>query len=90
MSLRCFVEASVAHPSVMFRRELLEKYGGYRDGPFPQDYELWLRWLEAGVRFGKVDAELLTWNDPPQRLWRTDTRYSVEAFYAIMCRHLRT
>ena len=89
MSLRRFVEAPVAHPSVMFRRELLKAHGGYREGDFPEDYELWLRWLEAGVRFGKVDAELLTWNDPPQRLSRTDARYSVEAFYAMKCRYLR-
>ena len=89
MSLRRFVEAPVAHPSVMFRHALIETHGGYRDGAFPEDYELWLRWLEAGVRFGKVDAELLTWNDPPQRLSRTDTRYSVEAFYAMKCLYLK-
>lgn len=89
MSLRRFVEAPVAHPSVMFRRALIETHGGYRDGPFPEDYELWLRWLEAGLRFGKVDAELLTWNDPPQRLSRTDARYSVEAFYAMKCLYLK-
>lgn len=89
MSLRRFVEAPVAHPSVMFRRELIETHGGYRDGPFPEDYELWLRWLEAGVRFGKVDAELLMWNDPPQRLSRTDARYSVEAFYEMKCRYIK-
>lgn len=89
MSLRRFVEAPVAHPSVMFRRELIAQHGGYRDGDFPEDYELWLRWLEAGVRFGKVEAELLTWNDPPQRLSRTDVRYSVEAFYAMKCRYLK-
>jgi glycosyltransferase involved in cell wall biosynthesis len=89
MSLRRFVEAPVAHPSVMFRRELIETHGGYRDGPFPEDYELWLRWLAAGVRFGKVDEELLTWNDPPQRLSRTDARYSVEAFYTMKCLYLK-
>ncbi|MGV3663849.1 MAG: glycosyltransferase family 2 protein [Prosthecobacter sp.] len=88
MSLRRFVEAPVAHPSVMFRRELLAQHGGYRAGDFPEDYELWLRWLEAVVRFGKVDAELLTWNDPPQRLSRQDTRYSVEAFYRMKCLYL--
>lgn len=89
MSLRRFVEAPVAHPSVTFRRELIAQHGGYRHGDFPEDYELWLRWLEAGVRFGKVDAELLTWNDPPQRLSRTDGRYSVEAFYAMKGLYLR-
>lgn len=88
MGLRRFVEAPVAHPSVMFRRELLGLHGGYCAGEFPEDYELWLRWLEAGVRFGKVDAELLTWNDPPQRLSRQDARYSVDAFYRMKCLYL--
>ncbi|HEY1050255.1 MAG TPA: glycosyltransferase [Prosthecobacter sp.] len=86
--LRRFVEAPVAHPSVMFRRALLAQHGGYRSGGFPEDYELWLRWLQAGVQFGKVDAELLTWNDPPQRLSRQDPRYSVEAFYRMKCLYL--
>ncbi|MEX1117039.1 MAG: glycosyltransferase [Akkermansiaceae bacterium] len=83
MMARRFVEAPVAHPSVMFRRELLEQHGGYRDGDFPEDYELWLRWMEAGVRFGKVPAEILIWNDPPGRLSRTAPRYSVENFYQM-------
>lgn len=88
ISLRRFVEAPVAHPSVMFRRGLLAQHGGYRSGGFPEDYELWLRWLAAGVQFGKVDAELLTWNDPPHRLSRQDTRYSVDAFYRMKCLYL--
>ena len=89
MSVRRFVEAPVAHPSVMFRRRLIAMHGGYRSGDFPEDYELWLRWLEAGVGFGKVEEALLTWNDPPQRLSRTDGRYSVEAFYAMKCGYLQ-
>lgn len=88
MSLRRFVEAPVAHPSIMFRRSLLTAHGGYRSGDFPEDYELWLRWLQAGVQFGKVDAGLLTWNDPPHRLSRRDTRYSVDAFYRMKCLYL--
>lgn len=88
MSLRRFVEAPVAHPSVMFRRSLVERHGGWRDGAFPEDYELWLRWLEEGVRFAKLPEELLTWNDPPGRLSRTDPRYSTEAFYELKNRHL--
>jgi len=88
MALRRFVEAPVAHPSVMFRRELLARHGGYAEGDFPEDYELWLRWLEAGVRFGKVDAELVRWNDPPHRLSRTAPRYRPEAFYRLKCEYL--
>ena len=76
-----FAEAPLAHPSVMFRSALPERFGGYRDGPFPEDFELWLRWLEAGVNMEKLPEPLLVWNDPPGRLSRTDPRYAPEAFY---------
>lgn len=83
IALNRFVESPFAHPSVMFRRELVSQYGGYRTGDFPEDYELWLRWLDAGVRMAKVPRTLLTWNDPPTRLSRTDARYDPEAFFRI-------
>ncbi|MGJ3242537.1 MAG: glycosyltransferase [Opitutales bacterium] len=84
-----FIESPFPHPSVCFRRTLVDTYGGYRDGPFPEDYELWLRWLDAGVRMAKVPATLLTWNDPPDRLSRTDPRYSVDAFFATKAPYLK-
>jgi len=76
-----FVESPFIHPSVMFRRELPERFGAYREGPFPEDYELWLRWLEHGVVMAKLKQHLLSWRERPGRLTRTDPRYSVEAFY---------
>lgn len=92
MALARFIEAPLAHPSTLFRRELIERHGGYRDGPFPEDYELWLRWFDGGVRFAKVNRSLYTWNDAPTRLSRTDSRYAPDAFYATKCvwlaRHL--
>jgi glycosyltransferase involved in cell wall biosynthesis len=78
-----FVEAPLAHPSVMFRRGLLDCHGGYADGDFPEDYELWLRWLDAGVRMAKVPEVLLTWRDRPDRLSRIHPRYDVAAFYRL-------
>ncbi len=83
IALNRFVESPVAHPSVLFRRELLATHGTYRDGAFPEDYELWLRWLERGVRFAKVPRSLLTWSDSATRLTRSDPRYSFAAFYAV-------
>lgn len=35
-----FVESPVAHPSVLFRRELPDRFGGYRETGWPEDYEL--------------------------------------------------
>ena len=88
IALNRFVESPFSHPSVMFRRELPERFGAYHDGPFPEDYELWLRWMANGVKTAKVDEELLIWNDPPDRLSRTDPRYSTEAFYRIKAEYL--
>lgn len=80
--LKRFVDAPLAHPTVLFRRELVERYGGYNTGPLPEDHELWLRWMHHGVRFAKLPEELLTWHDHAQRLSRTHSNYSVEAFFA--------
>lgn len=83
-----FVESPFAYPSVMFRRAIIRQHGGIFDGPFPEDYECLLRWMEAGVRMDKVPCEVLLWNDPPSRLTRTDTRYSVDAFYRVKAQYL--
>lgn len=88
IALNRFVESPLAHPSVMFRRGLVERHGGYRSGDFPEDYELWLRWLDAGVLMAKVPRELLVWHDPPTRLSRTDARYSPEAFFRVKAEYL--
>lgn len=88
ISLARFVESPFAHPSIMFRRELVERWGAYRHGAFPEDYELWLRWLEAGVRMEKLADPLLVWNDSPGRLSRCDSRYAREAFYRVKARYL--
>jgi len=81
VALNRFVESPVANPSVMFRRELVARHGAFRAGDFPEDYELWLRWLDAGVRIAKLPEVLLQWNDPPSRITRNDPRYAPEAFF---------
>jgi len=83
-----FVESPFAHPSVMFRRGLVARHGGYREGDFPEDYELWLRWLEAGVRMAKVPEALLVWHDSPERASRCDPRYAPDAFYRVKAGYL--
>ncbi|MEY4941391.1 MAG: hypothetical protein RIQ93_3126 [Verrucomicrobiota bacterium] len=83
IALNRFVESPVANPSVLFRRELVERHGGFSDGDFPEDYELWLRWLDAGVRVAKTAETLLTWHDGPERISRTDPRYAPDAFFRV-------
>jgi glycosyltransferase involved in cell wall biosynthesis len=74
-----FIDAPLAHPAVSFRRDAVLEAGGYRDGDFPEDHELWLRLMEGGARFGRVDHELVHWTDRPDRFTRTDPRCRDEA-----------
>ena len=82
-----FVECPVAHPTLMMRREALARLG-YRDVPWPEDYDLVLRALAAGLRIGVVPRRLVAWRDGPSRLSRTDPRYAREAFAACKAHYL--
>ncbi|HQV74132.1 MAG: glycosyltransferase family 2 protein [Flavobacteriales bacterium] len=83
-----FVDAPIAHPTVLFRRELVDHFGGYDTGPLPEDHELWLRWMHHGVRIAKLPDELLTWHDHPQRLSRTHSNYAIDAFFTTKVKWL--
>jgi hypothetical protein len=83
-----YLEAPLAHPSVMVRPERIIAAGGYRDGPFPEDYELWLRLHRLGHRIGKLPQPLLQWRDQPGRLSRVDPRYAREAFDRLRAAYL--
>ncbi len=83
-----FVEAPVCHPAVVMRRDALERVGGYRDGPFPEDYELWLRMLSAGLRFAKVPRILLHWRHVANRATFRDPRCSPSAIRHLKAAHL--
>jgi glycosyltransferase involved in cell wall biosynthesis len=80
-----FLESPLAHPSVMLRRERIIGAGGYRDGAFPEDYELWLRLHRSGHRLAKLKQPLLDWRDEPGRLSRRDPRYARSPTGALLC-----
>lgn len=83
-----YLELPIAHPSLMFRREAVISAGGYRDGDFPEDYELLLRMNRLGHHMEKLPETLLQWRDSGTRLTRTDSRYSREAFDRIRAEYL--
>lgn len=81
--LNRFTELQIVNPSIMFRKSTASKFGLYKSGNFPEDYEFFLRWLDAGCKMEKLTDVLLDWNDSAKRLTRTSQNYSVEAFYEI-------
>jgi glycosyltransferase involved in cell wall biosynthesis len=83
-----FVESPVAHPSVLVRRQAYDLVGGYHDTEWAEDYDLWLRLLEARVSVSKVDRYLYFWREHTERLTRVDGRYSVENFLRCKAKYL--
>ena len=77
------IESPVVHPATTFRRQAVLDVGGYRDGPFPEDYDLWLRLHSAGWRLRKAPEVLVHMRDRPDRLTRTHPRYGRDAFRRV-------
>ncbi|MBX3207985.1 MAG: glycosyltransferase [Labilithrix sp.] len=83
-----FVESPVCHPSTMIRREALDAAGGFVDGEFAEDYDLWLRLVEAGWGIAKVPRVLFRWRIHGRNTTWTDPRLSFDALRRLRARHL--
>ncbi len=89
-----FVECPIPHPTFLLRADVVELVGGYREMGWPEDYDLVLRLWEGGGRFGKVPEILLRWREGEERLSRTHSTYSGDAFrrckvHFLLRTHLR-
>jgi len=82
-----WVESPLAHPTWCLRRSVLAGVG-YRDVPWPEDYDLLLRLLASGHRLGVVPTRLVAWRDAPARLTRSDPRYAQSQIVACKAAHL--
>jgi glycosyltransferase involved in cell wall biosynthesis len=83
-----WVESPLPHPTVMIRRAAYELAGGYREVPWAEDYDLWLRMLRVGITMAKLPEPLYDWADHPGRATRTLPAYAPEAFHACRAHHL--
>ena len=75
-----YVEAPVTHGSVAFRAHAVHELGGYREGPFPEDYDLWLRFVRSGRQMAKMPELLFHWRQHEGSHSRRDARYARAAF----------
>lgn len=83
-----YVESPLTQSSVTLRRDAVVGLGGYLDGDFPEDYELWLRLHHAGRRMAKCPQTLIDWRQRGDSYSRTDPRFSREAFDRLRARYL--
>lgn len=88
IALNLWIESPLPHPTVMMRREVYDGVGGYRDLQWPEDYDLWLRMLRAGVRMAKISEPLVLWRDHPTRASRVQPLYGLDRFLDCRAHHL--
>ncbi len=76
-----FIESPIPHPTAMMRKSHWLELGGYRNSPWPEDYDLWLRAYKKDLNFGKPEGILLRWRDHDDRLSRRSSRYGKKSFF---------
>lgn len=84
---QAFVECPVVHPTLVVRRDQLLDLG-YRDRGWPEDHDLVLRMLEAGMRIGVVPRRLLAWRHHPGRRQLVHPHYAIPRFVALKAHFL--
>jgi glycosyltransferase involved in cell wall biosynthesis len=83
---------SIAHPTVMFRKDVFEELGGYNtDFRFAEDLDLWLRWINAHHCFANLPQVLVHYRQDKtyrnQHHWRYNLRARISNFsfsYSIL------
>jgi glycosyltransferase involved in cell wall biosynthesis len=84
-----FVESPVLHPSTIMRTAALrDSLGGWRETGWPEDWDLFLRALAAGLRIGRVNEVLLAWRLHGRQATRVDPRYGEDRLMACRAHHL--
>jgi len=79
--------STVAHPTVMFRREAATAYGAYDASfRFSEDLDVWLRWQNAGLEFANLPDVLVKYRQKSTSRrslhWRFNLRARVKNFAA--------
>jgi GT2 family glycosyltransferase len=70
----------IAHPTVMIRKQILDRFGGYDPAfRFAEDLDLWLRLLGHGVRFGNVGAILVRYRQQNTRRKADHWQFNLKA-----------
>ncbi len=89
LTREAFIECPIAHPTLMIRAEVLERFP-YRDMGWPEDYDLVLRLLAAGTEVDILPRRLLGWRHGPNRHSQQSPTYRAERFTACKAAFLAT
>ncbi len=81
---------AVAHPTVMFRKEAIDLYGGYDPTyRYCEDLDLWLRWINAGILLRNLPNVLVQYRQDNTRRDHLNWRYNLRVrLFNFSTRHL--
>jgi len=84
--LKRFIEQPLITPSLMWRNGIGKQTRFFtHNTEVPEDYYTILELLHSGHKIGKIDEVLHHWHDSDNRLTRTNSRYTVDAFNKAKC-----
>jgi glycosyltransferase involved in cell wall biosynthesis len=79
----------LAHPSVMFRRDVVKNAGGYQYQLHNEDYELWSRLAVSGHRFANHPEPLLRYRIHAESVKSTRLRMMIRGTLQVKDRYWR-
>lgn len=86
---QAFIELPICHPSITMRASAFDAIGGYIDQPWPEDYDLFLRFLAAGYGVIKRPVVRHGWRQHDHQVTRTfSAKQSRDALAACKVHHM--
>lgn len=74
------VTTTIAHPTVMFRKDAVMQHGGYDPAfRYSEDLDLWLRWINSGLFFANLPNVLVHYRQNNTARSRQHWKYNLKA-----------
>jgi glycosyltransferase involved in cell wall biosynthesis len=80
----------ITHPSVMIRSSIIKQFGSYNEKyKTGQDWELWIRYINSGVKFEILEDRLLSFRINPKSIssWQSKNKAGGNLNLALLCLH---
>jgi glycosyltransferase involved in cell wall biosynthesis len=84
-----YTECPVASPCWMMYKSAYDSIGAYNTHNYPEDYDLFYRWYEAGFQIKASNQVLHLWRDHIARASRTDPNYLDQCFFSIKLKYFK-
>ncbi|MCO4783023.1 MAG: glycosyltransferase family 2 protein [Candidatus Cloacimonetes bacterium] len=84
-----YTECPVASPCWMMYKADYDSIGAYSVHHYPEDYDLFYRWYEAGFKIKASHQILHLWRDHSTRASRTDPNYLDQCFFKIKLNYFK-